>query len=120
MTITKRQFTQLQAMGIDLWQLKKTADESIADNEDYLDVQLSSMTPKIIFNDIIKSLGLSIGEISCEKKTVSLGLLNWQFSDNNDISLTHQHLITPSLNALENSPELKKALWQELQDHSII
>jgi DNA polymerase III psi subunit len=36
------------------------------------------------------------------------------------MSLTQQHLITPSLNVLENSLELKKALWQKLQDHSII
>jgi DNA polymerase III psi subunit len=120
MTITKRQFTQLQAMGIDLWQRKKSADESVAVNEDYLDVQLSSMNQTTIFNDIIKSLGLSIGEISCEKNTISLGLLSWQFSDKNEMSLTHQHLITPSINVLENSPELKKALWQKLQDHSII
>ena len=120
MTITKRQFTQLQAMGIDLWQRKKPADESIVLNEDYLDVEFSSMNQTSILNDIVKSLGLSIGEISCDENTISLGLLSWQFSDKNDISLTHQHLITPSLNVLKNSPELKKSLWQKLQDHSII
>ncbi|MFB0982234.1 MAG: DNA polymerase III subunit psi [Alteromonadaceae bacterium] len=120
MAITKRQFSQLQAMGIDLWQLKNTAKASIVDNEEYLDIELPSITEKNIFNDIVNSLGLSIGEISSDENSISLGLLSWQFSLKNEISLTHQHLITPSLNVLENSPELKKALWQTLQDHSII
>jgi DNA polymerase III psi subunit len=120
MAITKRQFSQLQAMGIDLWQLKNTAEECVVHNEEYLDIEFSSVSETAIFNDIVKSLGLSIGEISCEENTISLGLLSWQFSIKKDMSLTQQHLITPSLNVLENSTELKKALWQKLQDHSII
>jgi DNA polymerase III psi subunit len=120
MTITKRQFTQLQAMGIDLWQLRNTADEIVDHNEDHIEIQLSTLTSTTIFSDIIKSLHLSIGEISCEKNTISLGLLSWKFSHKHDISLVQQHLVTPSLAVLENSPKLKKALWQKLQDHSII
>ncbi len=120
MAITKRQFSQLQAMGIDLWQLRNNANESIVHNEEYLDIEFSSISATTIFIDIVKSLGLSIGETSCDENSVSLGLLSWQFSIKNDISLTQQHLITPSLNVLENSPELKKALWQKLQDHTII
>jgi len=120
MAITKRQFSQLQAMGIDLWQLKNTAKACVVDNEEYLDIKFPSIIETTIFNDIIKSLGLSIGEITCDKNTISLGLLNWQFSNKHNISLAQQQLITPPLNALENSPELKKALWQKLQDHSII
>jgi DNA polymerase III psi subunit len=120
MAITKRQFSQLQAMGIDLWQLRNNTNESIVSNVEYLDIELSSISAKTIFIDIVKSLGLSIGETSCDENSISLGLLRWQFSIKSDISLTQQHLITPSLNVLENSPELKKALWQKLQDHAII
>lgn len=120
MAITKRQFSQLQAMGIDLWQLRNTAEECVVNKEKYLDIEFTSISETTIFNDIVKSLGLSIGEVSCKENTISLGLLSWQFSIKNDMSLTQQHLITPSLNVLENSFELKKALWQKLQDHSII
>lgn len=120
MAMTKRQFSQLQAMGIELWQLKNTDKVSVVHNEEYLDIDFSSIRETIIFNDIVKSLGLSIGEISCNENLISLGLLSWKFSIKKDISLTQQHLITPSLNVLDNSPELKKALWQKLQDHLII
>jgi len=117
MTITKRQFTQLQAMGIELWQLKNTKTE-IATSV-YLDIDFSTVIKTTIFTDIINSLGLSIGEVSYENKTLSLGLLTWQFSEQAEISLTKSHLITPEIIVLINSPSLKRSLWQKLQEHSI-
>jgi len=117
MTITKRQFTQLQAMGIELWQLKNTTTE-IATSV-YLDIDFSTVIKTTIFTDIINSLGLSIGEVTYENKTVSLGLLTWQFSEQAEITLTKTQLITPEISVLIKSPLLKKSLWQKLQEHSI-
>lgn len=116
MTITKRQFTHLQAMGIELWQLKNTTNE--ISTSDYLDIDFSALIKTNIFTDIIQCLGLSIGEVSYENKTLSLGLLTWQFSEQAEISLSKQHLVTPLITVLQNSELLKKLLWQKLQEHS--
>jgi DNA polymerase III psi subunit len=117
MTITKRQFTQLQAMGIELWQLKNTTTE--VTTSDFLEIDFSAVIKTNIFTDIINSLDISIGEVNYENRSLSLGLLTWQFSEKDEISLTKTHLITPEINVLINSPLLKKSLWQKLQEHSL-
>lgn len=120
MTITKRQFTQLQAMGIELWQLKNTIEDISTTTVDYLEIELSSISESRIFNDIINSLGLSVGEVSCENNSLSLGLFTWQFSQQEEVSFTQQHLVTPAIEILKKSPKLKQTLWQTLQEHSLI
>lgn len=118
MTITKRQFTQLQAMGIALWQSK--APVSASSPAEFLSFNFDELCQTKIFNDIITSLGLSLGEINYQQNALSLGLLTWKFSEQNDILLTKQQLITPSIDVLTNSPQLKKALWLQLQEHITI
>lgn len=120
MSITKRQFTQLQDMGIELWQLKDSSEDNNKTTATYLDIELSSLIETRLFNDILSSLGLSIGEVTCDNHSLSLGLFTWQFSEQTEISFTQQHLITPTFDTLKNSPKLKKALWHTLQEHSLI
>jgi DNA polymerase III psi subunit len=118
MTITKRQFTQLQAMGIDLWQLKDTENKIKSDTSYLLEIELSLVIKTTIFTDILNCLGLSVGEVTYDDKTLSLGLLSWQFSKKAEISFEKNHLITPEIAVLKNSVTLKQALWQKLQEHS--
>jgi DNA polymerase III psi subunit len=120
MTMTKRQFSHLQAMGIELWQLKNSEKKNSTDTFAYISIELSALVDTTIFTDILNCLGLSLGEVSCDNNTLSMGLLTWQFSEQTNISLTKYHLVTPSINILKNSPLLKKALWQKLQENSII
>ncbi|TWX51705.1 DNA polymerase III subunit psi [Colwellia hornerae] len=120
MTITKRQFSHLQAMGIELWQLKNSDKKHNNDGHHYLNIELSALVDTHIFTDILHCLGCSVGEVNCDNNALSIGLLTWQFSEQTDISLTKHHLVTPSINVLKNSPLLKQALWQKLQENSII
>jgi len=120
MTITKRQFSHLQAMGIELWQLKDNVNEETTDAIDYINIELSALTDSNLFTDILKSLELSVGEISCDNDTLSLGLLTWKFSKENDVILIKHNLVTPTIDVIKNSPLLKKALWTKLQEHSSI
>jgi len=119
MTITKRQFSQLQAMGIDLWQLKKSGNDVVTDKDKHLAIELNSLVKMPLFIDVIASLELSVGEVSCHDNKLSLGLLTWYFSAQEEISIDeHNHLVTPSLSILKNSPLLKRNLWQKLQELS--
>ncbi|MFT5756176.1 MAG: DNA polymerase III psi subunit [Alteromonadaceae bacterium] len=118
MSINHRQFTILQEMGIPLWQQKKS---SIVDNSpNVLDIDIKTLSQYHLFNDILLSLGLSLGEISCEKNQISLGLLNWQFSEQNNISIDNNILITPEIKNIQQSPQLKAQLWQQLQEYRLI
>lgn len=120
MTITKRQFSQLQAMGIGLWQLKKSGNKVITSKESHLDIELNALLEIPLFIDVITSLGLSVGEISCHDNKLSLGLLTWHFSTDDEISMDeNNHLVTPALSTLKNSPQLKRTLWQKLQELSL-
>jgi len=120
MTITKKQFSQLHAMGIDLWQLKKSGNLVVTNKEEQLDIELTSLLKIPLFIDVITSLELSIGEISCNDNKLSLGLLIWYFSSKEEVTIDEQnHLVTPSLSTLKNSPQLKRTLWQKLQELSL-
>lgn len=120
MAITKRQFSQLQAMGIGLWQLKNSGDDNKTTTVAEFEVAVPAFIETRLFLDILHSLGLSIGEVICQNNSLSLGLFTWKFSEQADISFTHQHLVTPSIDVLQYSPKLKQKLWQTLQEHSLI
>jgi len=117
MSINHRQFTILQEMGISLWQQKdRPLDESIHKS---LDVNIKTLSQHDLFNDILLSLGLSLGEISCQKNQVSLGLLNWQFKEQHDISINNNLLTTPNIKNIQQTPMLKAQLWQQLQEYTL-
>ena len=117
MTISKRQFTQLSAMGIPLWKSCQTTEPSIVENQDAeneLALDWDTIKSTTLFQDIISSVGASIGEVSLSGHRLNIGLLTWHFSPQATIALNNNVLTTPELDAIANSPQLKRALWQVL------
>jgi len=123
MTITKRQFNHLNAMGINVWQQRNTLntlETSEANDQDplqitSLSIDSNALTQHLIFTDILQCLGLSLGEVTIEKKVINLGLFNWQFIETENISFANNTLSTPELNAFITRKTLKKDLWITIQ-----
>jgi len=122
MSINQRQFEQLTEMGITLWQ-HRTCDNDNANEKvqtphpHYIDIDLNALANQPLFNDILLSTGLSIGEISQQDNHLNLGLFNWYFtalSSQNNMQWLDQQLITPTIDEISKSPALKKQLWQLL------
>jgi len=148
MTISNRQFELLNAMNIPLWVSKqsntipviKTTEEEEekeshlitkeqltpykpAKTANNLVVNLEPLIEKPLFNDILVSMGLSSTQAvsgTHTENSVNLGVIDWQFSDKNIISFTNNLLITPYLQVLEKSPQLKRQLWQLIIDKELI
>ena len=119
MSINQRQFEQLTEMGISLWQHRSdnSDNEKVATHTSYLEIDLNVLAKQQLFNDILLSLGLSIGEISQQGDHINLGLFSWYFtllSSSNNIQLLDQQLTTPTIDDIAKSPALKKQLWQLL------
>ena len=127
MSINQDQFKKLSEMGISLWQSR--ASHSSSDTEEtptrtYLNIDLKLLKEQQLFNDILLSTGLSIGEIHQQDDHLDLGLFNWFFisddeqdpTDNNELKMSwsEQQLFTPSIAEISKSPTLKKQLWQLL------
>ncbi|NQY63352.1 MAG: DNA polymerase III subunit psi [Alteromonadaceae bacterium] len=123
MTVSKRQFTQLKEMGINLWTSRSSENTSDSDENlpqsdkqpKHLAINFEALCSQPLFNDIIKSIGLSLSEINCENNMLDLGLINWKFSETLNIKLINNTLITPELSELAQSAKLKKQLWQTIQ-----
>lgn len=147
MSINKRQFELLQAMGITVWQrrelsshnlLSANATETATNSDsntvvsssalsqsspdttkqtaqsDYIAVDLQSLLKQPLFKDIIRCLGANSADLSISHNKIDLGIINWQFTPNENIEFKHNCLSTPDLTTLANSPELKKSLWQSI------
>jgi len=122
MTVTKRQFALLDAMGIKLWCARTTENqENSAEQElpERLEIDLEKLKASQLFNDILLSINLSIAEISCQDKSLNLGLFNWIFSSQDKISFENNLLITPPLETLATRPTLKSQLWQLICEQKI-
>jgi DNA polymerase III psi subunit len=117
MSISHRQFIILQEMGIALWQQKETPTIEVLPST--LDVNIKILSQHTFFNDVILGLGLSLGEISCDKNQISLGLLNWQFRNQSNISIDSNMLTTPEIKTIQQSPQLKAQLWRQLQEYTL-
>jgi len=157
MTISKRQFDLLQAMGITVWQRRDLAsfDSSSAETDDIaktstpatasanlvatkaamqssptpsqqttnikpIAINLDTLRKQSFFNDVIRCLGVSKTDVVIENNQLNLGIINWQFTDNDSIEFKHNCLKTPDLKTLANSPALKKDLWQSIGSLSAI
>ena len=153
MSINKRQFNLLQAMGITVWQRRELSDDDslsaksatpvqnavqdsnsiTADtpelsstlaldknknqhtvNAEPIAIDLTALLKQPLFKDIISSIGASSADLSIAHNQIDLGIINWQFSDNDHIEFKHNCLKTPDLTTIANSPALKKSLWQSL------
>jgi len=137
MAITSKQFEQLNEMGISLWQSR--AANNIDDNQqkNYLaqnQKSLTSLSKQKLFNDILRSLNLSIGEVKAQNDHLDAGLFNWYFLDkeldkehshkSNDehtkeltISCIDHKLISPNIETIAQSAILKKQLWHTLANN---
>ncbi len=123
MTITKQQYQHLSEMGIKLWQPRASSNSVVETKPQAFIVlnndEFSSLTNKKLFSDILQAIHLSVGEVTQQSDHLDVGLFNWYFwadkSQANKISYEHNKLFTPSIKHIENSPVLKRQLWQILQ-----
>jgi DNA polymerase III psi subunit len=121
MTVTKRQYSHLSEMGINVWQQRNTeptnsADENASNlpNSQFLRIDPTLVTDNLFFQDVLHSINCSVGDATVENNTINLGLINWRFIESNNIDFSHNVLITPPLQSLSNNTALKRELWQIL------
>lgn len=110
--IQQAAFDKLTAIGIELYQLRD--QQAPAPSSNYLPIDAKATINHRLYLDVVTALSLNQTEVSIEADKIELGLLRWQFHHTDDVELNKQHLLTPSLDALANSPELKQQLWQLL------
>ena len=118
MSINQRQFDQLTEMGISLWRHRSSQKSVPTNSVQNITINLDELSQTKLFNDILLSLNVSIGEVTEQQGLLNLGLINWQFSDDKDksnneseIRFNNNQLLTPSLDALSTSITLKRQLW---------
>ena len=115
MTISVQQFKKLQAMQIDVWQRRELTPLASVKNKSSnqpLAINLVQLLNETLFLDIILSIDISSADITIRNNMLDLGIINWQFSKNNEITLHDKLLCTPALSQIALSSTLKKQLWQ--------
>lgn len=129
MSITTKQFDQLTEMGIDLWQGRASC--CIDDTKQYNFIthsqqNLTNLTKKKLFSDILRSLNLTIGEVKAQDDHLDVGLFNWYFLNKNIdenqkkepvISFINNKLISPDIEIIAQSTNLKKQLWHTIANN---
>jgi len=124
MSINQRQFDQLTEMGISLWQHRSSQKTTPANSILHNEMNLNELSQIKLFNDILLSLNISIGEVTQEQSLLNLGLINWQFLTPEDkskskITFDNNKLQTPNLDVLSTSIPLKRQLWHVIT-HNIL
>jgi hypothetical protein len=123
MSINQKQFEQLTEMGISLWQRRSSNepdDNDMLTSLTFLDINLTELTTKQLFTDIVLATGLSIGEVKQQSDHLDLGLFNWFFTteqSNSKLQWHDQQLFTPPIDIISQSSVLKRQLWQLLSKH---
>jgi DNA polymerase III psi subunit len=139
MAITSRQFDQLSEMGISLWQSRKRQNTEQTKQDDYLpqnQQSLTTLSKQKLFSDILLSLSLTLGEVKAQDNHLDVGLFNWYFLNrelNGEVKekaaqagspqqkpLIHcidNKLVTPSIETIAQSANLKKQLWHIITKH---
>ncbi len=122
MSINQYQYEQLTEMEISLWQARIPLNLNKKKQHDYLSVNLSDLSSNQLFNDVLQSIGISLGEITPQKKHLNLGLFNWYFCVTNqgdlfDINYLNNRLITPDLTSISHSTKLKRQLWKTITNN---
>jgi len=129
MSITTKQFDQLTEMGIDLWQGRISC--CIDDTKQYNFItqsqqNVTNLTKKKLFSDILRSLNLTIGEVKAQDDHLDVGLFNWYFLNKNldgnqknepVISFINNKLISPDIETIAQSTNLKKQLWHTIANN---
>lgn len=119
MTVTQKQYSQLAEMGINVWKSRaepKNSDviNELSENSCVIEITAESLVSQRIFLDVLRSVNCEIGDINVTHNTIDLGLINWQFSSVQSISFEHNVLTTPELSQISASLELKRSLWNTL------
>lgn len=123
MSINQRQFEQLTAMGISLWQSRESHTKQVISTNSHNHAQFQELSEfnfrdSQLFNDVLRCLQLTIGDVTTHTNHLDLGLFNWYFTQDctklNAISCNHNKLVTPKLDVLATSGPLKKQLWQTI------
>jgi len=135
MAITTQQFEQLSEIGISLWQ-SRAADniDTKAQKNNYIAQSQQSLTNLIeqtLFTDILRCLNLTLGEVKAQDDHLDVGLFNWYFVDKNHdnelndksmqkaqtINCINNKLISPSIDIIAQSTQLKKQLWHTIANN---
>lgn len=112
MSLSQRQFNHLTEMGISVWQRRTLENnETIQATSKQLTVTLEQLSEQPIFRDILTALTLSIGEVKHSDHYLDLGMFNWHFHDNDELSFNSNELVTPTLDKISQSPAMKRQLW---------
>ncbi|NMP31973.1 hypothetical protein HII17_10375 [Thalassotalea sp. M1531] len=114
--ISSQAFSKLTAMGVPLYQVKEIADTTEQDSC-FIAIDKNAMEDSTLFHDLLATLNLNSAELKFSEIAIDLGLFNWQFKEGSEITSTKTLLITPPLNELISSPELKQQLWQQILTH---
>ncbi len=135
MAITSRQFNQLSEMGISLWQSRARQNAAQTKQDDYLPQNQESLTElskQKLFSDILLSLNLTLGEVKAQDNHLDVGLFNWYFltkeikekatqadapKQNSLIHCVDNKLVSPSIETIAQSANLKKQLWHIIAKH---
>ena len=131
MAITSRQFEQLSEMGISLWQSRSHQNIGQEIEEPYLpqsQQSLAQLATQKLFSDILLSLNVTIGEIKAHDNYLDVGLFNWYFTTEmktkenllNKPPIIHcidNKLVSPSIDAIAQSANLKRQLWHIVAKH---
>ncbi|QOL25445.1 DNA polymerase III subunit psi [Thalassotalea sp. LPB0316] len=121
MAISQRQFDVLSEMGIKLWQRKstpvneaQTTTQIALTSDAFADIQNT-----VLFQDILLALALTPDQARLIDGHIDLGLINWQFDNTDSCTYTDSQLVTPTLEKITESSELKRQLWQVIQHQQV-
>lgn len=122
MTIDQRQFNHLTEMGISLWQARTeqmSCQDKDTDEENVINIDITELTSNQFFADVLRSLNLSIADLTNKGNHLDIGLFDWYFNSSKEqpISCQQRKLITPSIHDISHSAQLKKQLWQVIHKH---
>jgi len=101
---------------------KKTVDANdIIEQKtnEWLTISSDELASSTLFSDVLQLIGYSFGECSITKNSISCGLVSWSFTNNDEIQLQSNQLITPNISVISKNASLKKQLWQQLSTLSI-
>ena len=112
--LSERQFSHLQEMDISLWRQRKVKEQVQG-----LTINQQELVNDATFTDILIALSLSHSEINIADNSIDLGLFNWVFHQQQEITFEQSTLSTPSMDELKQSASLKRQLWQCLWLHNL-
>ncbi|WP_284206677.1 DNA polymerase III subunit psi [Thalassotalea eurytherma] len=116
MTISQRQYDILNEIGIDLWQAKTSTKQKHVSYAEISKIDYEQLVQTQLFQDILMAMNIDTDQHQLVSGHIDLGLINWQFSQENTCYYQDQLLVTPSLDDIKQSSQLKRQLWQTINE----